>query len=41
MWETQRSADGEWTPWEMAGPYWHRLMRQFAEVTIAVLEIEG
>jgi hypothetical protein len=42
MWNTQRSSnkDDEWRPWEQAGPYWHQMMRQFAEATLNVLQRE-
>lgn len=35
MWDTQASTntDDEWRPWERAGPYWQRIMRQFADAS--------
>lgn len=36
MWERQR--DSEIDPaWEKAGPYWQRVMRQFADTTVKML----
>ena len=42
MWGTQRSSDpaDEWQPWEQAGAYWQRVMRQFAEATVKTLRAE-
>lgn len=39
MWMTQSSTnpDDEWRPWEPAGPYWQRIMRQFAAASLGVL----
>ncbi|MGF7156461.1 hypothetical protein [Novosphingobium gossypii] len=39
MWMTQSSTDpdDEWQPRERAGPYWHRIMRQFAAASLGVL----
>lgn len=39
MWLTQESTtlDDEWRPWERAGPYWQRVMREFAFASLKVL----
>jgi len=39
MWDTQKSTSpvDEWRPWDQAGPYWHTMMRRFAEATVAAL----
>ena len=42
MWETQSSTnpDDEWRPWDRAGPYWQRIMREFANATVKVLKAD-
>lgn len=42
MWGTQVSSDpaAEWKPWDRAGPYWQRIMRQFATATVATLKAQ-
>ncbi|MBB4859603.1 hypothetical protein HNO88_002932 [Novosphingobium chloroacetimidivorans] len=42
MWLTQETADpaNEWRPWEKAGPYWQRIMREYANATVKVLSAE-
>lgn len=39
MWLTQSSTDpdDEWRPWGQAGPYWQRIMREFATASLRVL----
>lgn len=39
MWLTQetRDPDNEWRPWDQAGPYWQRVMREFAVGSLKVL----
>lgn len=39
MWLTQASSDknNEWRPWDKAGPYWQRIMRDFARASLGVL----
>lgn len=39
MWLTQetRDPDNEWQPWDQAGPYWQRVMREFAAASLNVL----
>lgn len=39
MWLTQESStlDDEWRPWEHAGPYWQRVMRDYAAASFKVL----
>ena len=39
MWLTQEcsSLDDEWRPWAQAGPYWQRVMREFAAASLKVL----
>lgn len=40
MWDTQESSsmDAEWEPWDKAPPYWQNIMRQFADVSLKVLQ---
>ncbi|WP_121119096.1 hypothetical protein [Croceibacterium ferulae] len=42
MWDTQRSSDPDdaWRPWDQAGPYWQRVMLQFAKATVKMLRTE-
>ena len=42
MWLTQISTDpaDEWRPWEKAGPYWQRIMREFANATVRTLSAD-
>lgn len=39
MWSTQESTDThtDWSPWEDAGPYWQRIMRDYARASLGVL----
>jgi hypothetical protein len=40
MWDTQSSTnpDDEWRPWDRAGPYWQRVMRQYAAACLEAIE---
>ena len=42
MWLTQESTspDDEWRPWDRAGPYWQRIMREFANATVKALAVD-
>ncbi|MCW2406932.1 hypothetical protein M2336_003616 [Sphingobium sp. B1D7B] len=37
MWNSRRDRAID-PPWEEAGPYWHRAMRQFADATLKMLQ---
>jgi len=39
MWLTQetRDPDNEWRPWDHAGPYWQRVMLDYARASLKVL----
>ena len=39
MWLTQESSDThtDWSPWADAGPYWQRIMREYAAASLKVL----
>lgn len=39
MWLTQetRDPDNEWRPWDHAGPYWQRVMLDYARASLTVI----
>lgn len=39
MWSTQESTDShtDWSPWAEAGPYWQRIMLDYARASLKVL----
>ncbi|VWX48731.1 hypothetical protein NOVOSPHI9U_20072 [Novosphingobium sp. 9U] len=38
MWETTRDREIDPDRWEDAGPYWQRIMRDFARATLMMLD---